>query len=218
MRRTDENPYWNTNVARHPDILRAVPEGCGDALDVGCGDGLLARKLAKSAKRVTGVDSSAVMIARARELAADRPEPTFIEGDFLTVDLPAAGFDFICSVTAIHHMDFEAALTRMRDLLRPGGTLVVVGLAKETTLTDWAAYVAATPIVRVTKLLRHASGPEGMPAAPARMGYRDVQEGATPAARSPLPPARAPPLLPRVAQTAALTGHSERSPDPQRPT
>ncbi len=31
--------------------------------------------------------------------------------------------------TAIHHMNFEAALTRMRQMLRPGGTLVVVGLA-----------------------------------------------------------------------------------------
>jgi SAM-dependent methyltransferase len=178
MRRTDADPYWNTNVARHPDILRAVPEGCGDALDVGCGDGLLARKLAKTAKRVTGVDSSPMMIARARELAGDRPEPRFVEGDFLTVDLPAAGFDFVCSVTTIHHMDFEAALTRMRDLLRPGGTLVVVGLAKETTLTDWAAYVAAAPIVRVTKVLRRASGPEAMPVAPARMGYGEVQAAA----------------------------------------
>nr|WP_250637349.1 class I SAM-dependent methyltransferase [Streptomyces griseochromogenes] len=46
------------------------------------------------------------------------------------VELPAAECDFICSVTTIHHMDFEAALMRMRDLLRPGGTLVVVGLAR----------------------------------------------------------------------------------------
>jgi hypothetical protein len=35
------DPYWNTGVARHPGILRAVPAGCRDALDVGCGDGLL---------------------------------------------------------------------------------------------------------------------------------------------------------------------------------
>ncbi|MEV1203997.1 class I SAM-dependent methyltransferase [Microbispora rosea] len=66
MRQADSDPYWNTNVARHPGILRAVPEGCGDALDVGCGDGLLARKLTGRAKRVTGVDRSLAMIARAR--------------------------------------------------------------------------------------------------------------------------------------------------------
>jgi SAM-dependent methyltransferase len=60
-----------------------VPAGCRDALDVGCGDGLPARKLAD---RVTGVDSS---------------------------------------------LDFDAALGRMRDLLRPGGVLMVVGSARE---------------------------------------------------------------------------------------
>jgi 2-polyprenyl-3-methyl-5-hydroxy-6-metoxy-1,4-benzoquinol methylase len=134
MRQADPKPYWNTNVARHPGILRAVPERCGDALDVGCGDGLLARKLAERAKRVTGIDKSPEMIACACNLAAGYPDLTFVEGDFLTADLPAAGYDFICSVTTIHHMDFEAALIRMRELLRPGGTLMVVGLAREASV------------------------------------------------------------------------------------
>ncbi len=34
--------YWNHNVHYQPVILGAVPAGCGRALDVGCGDGLLA--------------------------------------------------------------------------------------------------------------------------------------------------------------------------------
>ncbi len=139
MRPADPRPYWNTNVARHPGILRAVPEGCGEALDVGCGDGLLARKLAERVKCVVGIDKSPEMIACARELATGFPEVTFFEADFLTADLPAEGYDFICSVTTIHHMDFEAALIRMRELLRPGGTLVVVGLAREASLSEWAA-------------------------------------------------------------------------------
>lgn len=166
--------YWNTNVARHPDILRAVPAECGDALDVGCGDGLLARKLAGRARRVTGIDRSPVMISRARELADD-PQITFVEGDFLTAELPAASYDFICSVATIHHMDFEAALTRMRELLRPGGTLVMVGLAREATLAEWAVTIAAAPVVRITKVLRRARGPEGMPAADPQMSYGEVR-------------------------------------------
>src|SRR5438477_5192535 len=31
--------YWNHNVHYQPVILRAVPPGCGAALEVGCGDG-----------------------------------------------------------------------------------------------------------------------------------------------------------------------------------
>ncbi|MER5408552.1 class I SAM-dependent methyltransferase [Streptomyces sp. NPDC002769] len=178
MHQADPKPYWNTNVARHPDILRAVPEGCGDALDVGCGDGLLARKLAVRAKRVTGVDKSPEMIACARDLAAGHPDLAFVEGDFLTADLSAAGHDFICSVTTIHHMDFEAALIRMRELLRPGGTLVVVGLAREASVAEWAAMIAAAPVVRITKLLRRARGPEGMPVAAPQMSYGQVRAAA----------------------------------------
>ncbi|AXB48354.1 class I SAM-dependent methyltransferase [Amycolatopsis albispora] len=174
MPRTE--PYWNTNVARHPDVLRAVPAGCRAALDVGCGDGLLARKLSARAERVTGIDSSPEMIARARELTDD-DAVSFVEGDFLTTGL-AAGYDFLCSVTAIHHMDFHAALTRMRDLLRPGGTLVVVGLAREASPADWAAWVAAAPIVRITKLVRRAGGPPGLPVAEPPLSYAQVRTAA----------------------------------------
>ncbi|WP_033290483.1 class I SAM-dependent methyltransferase [Amycolatopsis jejuensis] len=166
-------PYWNTNVARHRDILRAVPAQCAAALDVGCGDGLLVRKLTGPARHVTGIDKSPEMIARARELGG-----TFIEADFLTADLPVEGYDFVCSVATVHHLDYEAALSRMRDLLRPGGRLVVVGLAREASVADWAVTIAAAPIVRTVKVVRRASGPEGMPAMPPQMSDAEVRSTA----------------------------------------
>lgn len=164
--------YWNTNVARHPGILRAVPAGCSTALDVGCGDGLLVRKLAEVVPEVTGIDKSPEMVAQARSQSED----TFVEGDFLSADLGT--YDFICSVSTIHHLDFEAALTRMRDMLHPGGALVVVGLARDASATDWAARIAAAPIVRLVKTVRRAHGPEGMPVMQPRMSYREVRTAA----------------------------------------
>ncbi|MFH8619241.1 class I SAM-dependent methyltransferase [Streptomyces sp. NPDC017979] len=173
--RDELKPYWNTNVARHPGILRAVPPGCAQALDVGCGDGLLARKLTARSRRVTGIDAAPAMVDRARGLWSDRTDLTFLAGDVLTADLPVGGYDFVCSVSAVHHMDFTAALVRLRELLRPGGTLVVVGLARETNPTEWAAFLAAAPVVRVTKLVRRACDPEGMPATDAQLGYGQVR-------------------------------------------
>ncbi|NGN66078.1 class I SAM-dependent methyltransferase [Streptomyces sp. A7024] len=172
------DPYWNTNVARHREILRAVPDDCGDALDVGCGDGLLVAKLAGRSKRVTGMDADPEMISQARLRTAGLDGVTLAEGDFLTAELPSAGYDFICSVTVIHHMDFEAALLRMRELLRPGGRLVVVGLARDATVADWTVRVAGAPIVRIVKLVRRARGPVGMPVADARMSYGEVRAAA----------------------------------------
>lgn len=198
---SDLAPYWNINVAHHPGVLRTVPEGCRDALDVGCGDGLLARKLAARAERVTGVDSSPEMIAGAREQAAGHPGLGFVAGDFLTADLPDAGYDFICSVSAVHQMDFTAALARMRDLLRPGGVLVVVGLARERSVGDWAVTVAAAPVVRALKVVRRATFPAGMPFVSPHMSYGEVRAQA----RRVLPGVR---YRRRVLRRYSLTWHA----------
>ncbi len=45
-------------------------------------------------------------------------------GDFLTTAFEPASFDVVTAVASLHHMDAAAALTRMRDLVRPGGVLV----------------------------------------------------------------------------------------------
>ncbi|MFC0863731.1 hypothetical protein ACFHYQ_15620 [Sphaerimonospora cavernae] len=84
----------------------------------------------------------------------------------------------------------------VRELLRPGGTLVVVGLAHETTPAEWAATIAVAPIVRIAKVLRRASGPEAC-WWPTR-GAGAIR-GTAAAARNALSPTRAPPLLPDLA-------------------
>jgi len=121
--------YWNHNVHYQSIILGAVPPGCGPALDVGCGDGVLALRLAERCAEVTGIDRDRRMIALARAQAGDHTRVRFIEADFLAHDFPPASFDFVCANTSLHHMDFAMALTAMARALRPGGGLAVVGLA-----------------------------------------------------------------------------------------
>lgn len=72
------DPYWNHNVHYHRLVLEAVPDGCARALDVGCGDGLLVRKLARRIGEVTGADRSAAMLRLARESSAGTPNTTFL--------------------------------------------------------------------------------------------------------------------------------------------
>ena len=112
--------YWNHNVHYQPVILGAVPPGCGPALDVGCGDGLLACRLTDRCAQVTGLDRDPRMIALARARVGARARVHFIEADFLAYDFPAASFDFVCANTSLHHMDFAAALTKLARVLRPG--------------------------------------------------------------------------------------------------
>ncbi|WP_329121782.1 class I SAM-dependent methyltransferase [Streptomyces sp. NBC_01465] len=157
--------YWNHNVHYHPLVLAAVPEGCGAALDIGCGDGLLTRKLSALAKTATGVDRHTEMITTARARSTDFPTTTFAEADFLDPahDLLAEGtYDFVSAVAVVHHVDFEQAVRAMQRLLAPGGRLVIVGLANNRTWLDWLISGAGVPANRILRRLRNESEPAGM--------------------------------------------------------
>jgi SAM-dependent methyltransferase len=143
---------WNHNIHYHPLILAAVPAGCESALDVGCGEGILARELRQSVPHVTAIDLDEPSLSLGREQDPDGAID-FLAGDFLTHPFTGS-FDFIASVAAIHHMDMRRALERMRDLLRPGGTLVVIGLARAKYPADLPVEAAGAVLHRLHKARR----------------------------------------------------------------
>ncbi|MFG2464622.1 class I SAM-dependent methyltransferase [Streptomyces canus] len=157
------DPYWNHNVHYHRRVLDAVPDDCREALDVGCGDGLLARKLATRAAFVTGVDRSPEMIRQARATASG--SVAFLEADYLDgTALPEGRYDFVSAVAVVHHAPFEDAVDSLVRLLAPGGRLVIVGMAYNRTALDWVISGCGLP---VSLLLRRRRGgkraPVGMP-------------------------------------------------------
>ncbi|MFG2784480.1 class I SAM-dependent methyltransferase [Streptomyces prunicolor] len=133
---------WSHNAHYHPWLLRQLPRRFGRALDVGCGSGDLVRLLAaRSAGGVEGIDSDPQIIARARELTPPGvPGVPGVPAVFTVTDarvgIPAGPFDVITCVAALHHLPFAETLTRFRDQLAPGGTLVVVGCAREADAVD----------------------------------------------------------------------------------
>ncbi|WP_433519665.1 class I SAM-dependent methyltransferase [Nonomuraea sp. CA-143628] len=154
---------WNHNIHYHPRILHAVPDGARRALDVGCGEGMLARELRRAVPEVIGIDLDAPSIDQAREQSDD---VDYVLGDFLTHPFEPASFDVVASVATLHHMDAVSGLARMRDLLRPGGVLAIVGLARSTMPRDLPralAGVAVGTFHRVRKGLWQHSSPTVWP-------------------------------------------------------
>jgi len=79
--------------------------------------------------RTTWSDSDTTSIELARRQDLDG-QIEFVRGDFLTCPFQPASFGMITCVAALHHMDGAAALAAMSQLLVPGGTLVIVGVAR----------------------------------------------------------------------------------------
>jgi SAM-dependent methyltransferase len=61
------------------------------------------------------------------------------------IGLHTESFDLVTAVASLHHMDAAAVLEHMRDLLRPGGVLAVVGLAREITPAEAILRLRAIP-------------------------------------------------------------------------
>lgn len=167
---------WNHNSAYFPLVLRAAPRRCRNVLDVGCGDGRLARLLATPGRQVLGLDPSADMIASARGRGAAVEGLEFRQGAFLDQAFAPETFDLVSFVASLHHMDQQAGLARAAELLRPGGRLVVIGLAATRSPAEWIVSGLCLPFVRVNNLRPNYAMAPGMPVKQADLSWREVRE------------------------------------------
>ena len=97
----------------------------GAVADVGCGPGHVARYLHERGVRVTGIDLSPGMIARARGLT---PLVEFREGDMAALgvaDGTWAGITAFYSLIHIAREEMVDTLRELRRVLRPGGLLLI---------------------------------------------------------------------------------------------
>jgi len=181
---TDVGGEWNRDAAYHPWIQRIAAEHAGDVLDVGCGDGLLALRLAEVSRSVVGIDKDPVAIAQAHKRLSMVPNTDVAVSEFGTEwGLTPESYDVITMVSVLHELPLLPALARVSELLKPGGTLIVVGQASAVTLVDRAVQWASVPYSRALQLFYTWRGmyrPEFASAAPVEPAYSfaDVTDAA----------------------------------------
>lgn len=109
-------------------LLRIVGDvGGGDALDVACGHGLLARELARRGWSVVGVDISDALLAHARAIEAKQPLGlTYTLGDASDGStLDGQKFDLVTSNFGLSDIDdLDGLFSMVAFALRPNGRFV----------------------------------------------------------------------------------------------
>ena len=149
---------WTHNNHYHNFLLRHVPPGCQNALEVGCGTGAFARRLAERAQRVVSLDLSPEMIRVARSRSAGCPNIEFHVADAISWDSPAAHFDCIATIATLHHLPLREMILKMRAALKPGGVLIILDLFEPErnlfTTAGWLDTFLNTVAVGVSGSLR----------------------------------------------------------------
>ena len=144
-----QSDYWNHNAAYHPWLVGIASQHRGDVLDIGCGDGLLAQRLAPVSQSVTGIDPDPAAIERATHRLASHRHVTVAQQNFHDYQPGAQKFDLITFVASLHHMDLVTSLVKARELLKPTGEIAVVGCSANKTVRDWVWSAMCVPAARL---------------------------------------------------------------------
>src|SRR6266699_348030 len=142
------NGRWHDNAAYWIQIMRerrdryrteltdaVVYDAIGscdgiEVLDVGCGEGYMAREIARrGARRVIGVDKEPALVEAANAAVQDDAPISFKVGDVNRLELDTNAFDVVVANHVLNDLeDVKAPIHEFARVLRPSGRLVILML------------------------------------------------------------------------------------------
>jgi 2-polyprenyl-3-methyl-5-hydroxy-6-metoxy-1,4-benzoquinol methylase len=154
-RRYADSPMRNPQMwEKTLELTRARLAPEASVLELGCGTGSTALRLAPHLGRYTGTDDASGMIGIAREKLAETP----VEGlSFETArtgdgSLPEGPFDAVLAFNLLHLVpDLPATLSEAHRMLKPGGLLIT-----KTPCLGGSRWVALWPVVGALRLVGKA--------------------------------------------------------------
>jgi len=141
-REPGHDSYWRF----HRDLfLEVVPPPSGRTLDVGCGEGRLARDIAALGHDVVGVDASPTVLEAAREAA---PEMDFYLADAADLPFADASFGLVVAFMSLQDVDdLSGAMFEAARVLAPGGRLCLAIVHPLNSAGSFVERTADSPFV-----------------------------------------------------------------------
>jgi SAM-dependent methyltransferase len=126
-------PQYRYQRRKYESLLSMLPDRpYRDVLDIGCGLGVLSRRLAPHAQRILGLDISNEAVVQARAASRSHENLDFAQGDVTDFDSGARRFDLIVLADTLYYISplsdpvLKALAARIADLLAPGGLFLLV--------------------------------------------------------------------------------------------
>ncbi len=149
------------NAGMHAFVAKQIERGAS-VVDVGCGTGALAFRLAGTAREVVGVELSPAMVAYANRRVAARGlgKVSFVVGDAATAlaGRPDDAFDVATMVLVLHEMPADARVGVLREAAR---------VARRVLCLDYSVPLPQSPTGWLFRGLEIAAGAEHF------RGFRD---------------------------------------------
>jgi predicted TPR repeat methyltransferase len=123
------SPRYRYQRLKYDKLVALLPpRRFSNALDLGCGLGLLSQKLTKHADRVLGMDIAITAVELARKRGAAFSNLAFEPGDILNLPSSLDGrFDLVVVADVLYYLSplddavLKMVVSRIADLLSPGG-------------------------------------------------------------------------------------------------
>jgi len=113
--------------------MQIMSDDC--VLDLGCGTGLLFKRVANRIKLLVGLDVSAKILKEAKKRANRFPNVSIIRADADLTPFPDGIFDAVLAITLLQNMPKPLSVIKeMRRISKPHALIVITGLRKEFTL------------------------------------------------------------------------------------
>lgn len=105
-------------------LLEAELSGARRVLDLGCGEGQIARRVSFDGAAVVGLDASGALLATARRRGGG---PAYVRGAATALPFAADRFDAAVVCLVLEHLDdLEAVVAELARVLAPDGRLCIV--------------------------------------------------------------------------------------------
>ena len=138
----DHDAFWR---GTWPELQTVLPDPGGLVIEIGCGEGRVARELSGLGHRVVGVERSVTLANAARGAT---PPATVVRADASRLPFPDMTADTVVACMSLHDVDdLDGTVREAARVLRPGGQLCVAMVHPFASAQDLASLHTPEPTI-----------------------------------------------------------------------